>query len=167
MLDAHGFVFSSFEAPEGFLQEALSTPKPSEAVKRFFSSWLAAFGCPTDRLRFVYEDIHPGRSHELHTHLVPAAYQVVAWFPAGSFEGRDFLYGRLAEAASGGLLDSVQRFSPRLGDLCFMKTNDLGFVHGVSPLTRGSWVRTLIIDVNNPAEQGEHVTVTAGGVRPI
>jgi hypothetical protein len=144
--------------PESIINEILSTNEPTPRLKEYYTQSLKNLGLEIRNIEQVYEDIYIGGYHELHTHLIPADFQVVVWAIPESFEGRDFVYGTKKKLRS---------YHPKNGDMCLMKTNDLRFVHGVQPLTSGSMVRTMLINVNPTTELGEHLTVRAGDLVSI
>lgn len=151
-INQNGFYFNQFKPDEKFLAELFNGETPSPYVHEKTKKILTHFGLPVDQLQLVYEDINLGEYHEMHTHLIPADLQVIIWGIKGHYTGRDFKYGTK---------DHLKSFYPKFGDICFMKTNDLNFIHGVSPLKSGHKVRTLLVSVNCLGLLGEHVTVDA------
>ena len=111
-----------------------------------------------EKLHLVFEDLQKGEFHELHTHLTPCDYQAIIWAPETSYEGRHFIYGTITKQTE---------FKPSFGDICFMKTNDLNFIHGVTTLITNTKVRTLLISINYSGKWGEHLTVSAKDHQPI
>lgn len=158
IIQENGFYFSKFEKDQSFHGLLLNTPQPTKQVEEYVSQILEGFDIKSDKLHLVYEDITQGESHALHTHLTPCDFQVLIWAPKAQFKGRDFIYGTRT---------NLQNFHPDFGDICFMKTNDLDFIHGVAPMINDTLVRTLLISVNYTGKLGEHLTVKANDLTPF
>jgi hypothetical protein len=153
-----GFQFAEYSPEEGLLEHILSIQTPDQRVKDFFKEVVSSFDLDSEKLHFVFEDLKLAEGHCLHTHLIPADLQMIVWFPKSEFEGREFQFGTK---------DNLKKHTPKLGELCFMKTNDLDFIHGVTPLETDTIVRTLIISINCHGALGEHLTVDAQNLSPI
>jgi len=153
-----GFVFAKIEMDENFKTKVLHSTEPNIEIKDFFLKSLKKIDSKIKDIHCVYEDIQEGMFHEMHTHLTPSRYQVVVWFPKEDYSGREFIYGKR---------DSLNTFKPSFKDMCFMKTNDLNFIHGVAPLKTNTLVRTLLISVDHATNLGEHLTVSAKDFRGI
>lgn len=149
-----GFIFSTSNFDVEILKEALATEgtTPSEKVKTYFLNFFKRQDPKIKSIECVYEDIRYSMYHEMHTHLVPARYQIVVWFPEAKFEGREFVFGTKKH---------LKKITPSYGDYCFMKTNDLKYIHGVTPLETDILVRTMLISVDHAGKLGEHVTVSS------
>jgi hypothetical protein len=154
----NGFEFGEYSPEEGLLEHIISIDSPDQRVKDFFEKVVASFGLATDKLHFVFEDLKLNQGHALHTHLIPADMQMIVWFPKSEFEGREFQFGTK---------ENLKKHTPKLGELCFMKTNDLDFIHGVTTLETDTIVRTLIISINCHGRLGEHLTIDAETLVPI
>lgn len=154
-IDEEGFVFLRF-FPEVDIYRAIlrsSSPENEKSILEFFKEQLELHGLKVNKIQGVYEDIHQGMSHELHTHLIPTEYQVVIWVPEDfGYEGRAFVYGKLGE---------LKKHYGQWGEMVIMKTNDLDFVHGVEPLKSKGKFRTLLLHINPLFSDGRHITVAA------
>lgn len=153
-----GFVFGKIHLDEREHMEVLAFPEPSDYLQGLFLRIIRRFDPSVSSIHCVYEDIRKGMYHEMHTHLTPSRYQALIWFPCDDFLGRDFLYGTKTE---------IKRFHPTVEDICFMKTNDLSFIHGVAPLESDTLVRTLLISVDHATNLGEHLTIAAKDLSSI
>jgi hypothetical protein len=151
-IEKEGFVFRKFRPSEDFRNIILNNTCDSPLVELEIKKILRKFNCPTDKLQIVFEDFLENDSNDLHTHLIAADFQVLMWATKSNFKGRDFIYTNE--------LGEEKRFSPSFDDICFMKTNDLNFKHGVSKLETNCLVRTIIISVNCLAKKGEHLTIS-------
>lgn len=80
---------------------------------------------PGERLYSDIDIINPGDSIGLHFHVIPGSFQVVVWRPDYDFKGREYIYGTP---------DKLISIKPFTGLMCFMKSNDPNFIHGVSKL---------------------------------
>lgn len=157
-INKNGFLFKKIDISNKIIKDVLSSKEPTKEIKKYFIKTLKDFDPDIKKIHCVYEDIKYGMHHEMHTHLTPSRYQAILWFPLEDFEGRDFIYGTK---------DFVKTFKPNIGDICFMKTNDLKFIHGVSPLKTDTLVRTLIISIDHVTCKGEHLTVSADKLKNI
>ena len=157
-INKHGFIFRTLRLNEQHRLDVLQSEEPSREIIDTFLRILKSFDPLINSIHCVYEDIRQGMYHEIHTHLTPSSYQAVVWFPEDTFLGRQFLYGKK---------DNIKEFTPRFNDICFMKTNDLDYVHGVAPLETDTLVRTLLISINHVTNLGEHLTVSANDLRGI
>ena len=157
-INEEGFVFSKFEPNLDIYNEILNTEEPNDKIKNFFRKAIGNFGIIPGNLHTVYEDITLGLFHELHTHLIQADFQVVVWAPQDNYEGRAYVYGTRG---------NLKKFYPKYGDMVFMKTNDLNFIHGVEPLENDTLVRTMLLSVNYTGTDGKHLTVSADDYRSI
>ena len=157
-IDSKGFYFSNFPKDKDIYTTILNTLEPNDKIENFFTKVIEDHGFCFDKLHLVYEDITLGLYHETHTHLTPSDYQAVVWVPKDSYEGRAFLYGSKQD---------LKKHYPEFGDICFMKTNDLNFIHGVEPLETDTLVRTLLISINYRGKHGEHVTVSSENLKSI
>lgn len=93
---------------------------------QFYEDLLNTYDLPKDYLFFDLEKIKKEDYHFLHTHFVPARYQICIWIPLDdSFKGREFVYGTQ---------DNLKKFRPSFGDLVIFKPNDTTWVHGTTPL---------------------------------
>lgn len=159
LIDSDGFVLKTTSLDEQFRNDVLNSKSPSDFARRTIKKILNENGFEDSPLQIVYESFILGDSNALHTHLVPADFQLLVWVPKDdNFVGRSFLYGKKD--------GPIKQFKPRLGDICFMKTNDLEFVHGVTELTSDTLVKTVIVSVNCLADHGEHLTVTSD-LKPV
>lgn len=150
-INQYGFLFNDIEIPEYIKDEVLSSSEVTDTVMFFFLDELRKRDPEITKLHCVYEDLRLGMFHEMHTHLTPSRYQVLAWFPEAKYHGREFIYGKK---------DNLRGFFPTSNILCFMKTNDIEYVHGVSPLESDILVRTLVMSVDHAGQFGEHLTVS-------
>ena len=156
-INEEGFVFLKFPKSKEIFERLLNTDKPDGFIKIFFIKYFKNLGISHNRLNFVYEDIYQNDYHEMHTHLTPSDFQAVVWVPRSEYRGRAFLYGTS---------DNLKEFYPEFGDICFMKTNDLKYIHGVKKLENDTLVRTLLISLNCSSPEDAHVTVSAE-LKPI
>ena len=130
-IQEEGFVFKTFESTTEFKRLALHSSPDDELLLGHIHKILKSFFVPINNLQIVFEDFKQNDSNDLHTHLIAADYQVLIWVTEDSeFSGRDFLYEKVPS--------QTKRFRPSNGDICFMKTNDLRFRHGVSTLKSNS-----------------------------
>ena len=152
-INEKGFFFDKFTPSESFKKNVFLTNYPSDVVIEEVKRILKKFDIIVSNIEVTYEDITKDQSLSLHTHLIGSSCQVLIWVPENNdFEGRDFLYGKKEFL--------IKKFRPKFGDICFMKTNDLSFIHGVSPLLSNSFIRTIVINVNFSNERNAHLTVT-------
>ncbi len=147
-----GFVFLNFKPEKDLFEFILNSESPSDEryIYRFFINELDKLGITVSSIAGVYEDINKGMSHKLHTHLIPAEFQLVVWVPSGEYKGRDFIYGTK---------ENIKRHHGKYGEMCLMKCNDLNFVHGVDPMESNTNFRTLLLHINITAFDGRHMTV--------
>ena len=158
-LNEKGFIFSSFTPDPEMRQKILNSTTPNQEIRDYMFNVLKDMGLGIKEIELNYEDVRKGNSLLMHTHLIPADYQVLFWVPDNDdFEGRGFIYGTK---------DNIQVFYPKFGDICFMKANDLNFIHGVEELHSESLVRTVIVNVNNRAKLGEQVTVRSSDYQVV
>ncbi len=157
-INSLGFVFNQVLLDQKDLAEVLFSPEPTDRIRNLVLKLLKEFDSSIKSIHCVYEDIRKGMFHEMHTHLTPSRYQVVFWFPKDEYAGREFLYGTK---------NDIKSFKPKLGDICFMKTNDLKYIHGVAPLKTDTLVRTLLVSVDHVTNLGEHVTISANELKSI
>jgi hypothetical protein len=158
IIENKGFYFDSFDPRLDLYHRIMHTSEPDLFIENFFSNYLLKKKFNFKKLHLVYEDIKLGQYHELHTHLIPANYQAVIWAPQDNYKGRAFIFGTK---------NNLNKFYPKFGDICFMKTNDLNFIHGVEPLLNDTLVRTLLISINYLGSNGEHLTVDHLNLKPI
>lgn len=151
-INKKGFIFNRLHIEDKLQAEVLNSTEPTPKVKGFFLNFLRSLDPSIKDIHCVYEDIKQGMYHKMHSHLTPCRYQVLFWFPQAEYVGREFLFGTK---------DKIESFKPTSKDLCFMKTNDLNFIHGVAPLENDTLVRTLLISVDHVTNLGEHVTISA------
>lgn len=149
-INEEGFVFVGFETNDSIYDSILNTDTPNKKILDFFKEKIEKFGVEVRKIEGVYEDISEGMSHKLHTHLIPAEFQVVVWVPTEAYLGRDFLYGTREE---------IKKHHGLFGEMCLMKCNDLKFIHGVSPMETKCLFRTLLLHVNLVFSDGRHMTV--------
>jgi hypothetical protein len=126
-LNAEGFLFHQFE------QSLLSGTDEEVTAKmiEYVSGLLKVEG---EYLEADYDYIQSGEQIKPHFHVIPGSFQVVIWLPQGEFIGRNFLYGK----------DGVlKQYHPEKGMMCFMKSNDPRFIHGVSVLESPETIKTL------------------------
>ena len=157
-IEKNGFFLSTFKENKDFLQHLLNVNEPNSETKAYAKSILKDFGLLSDKLHLVFEDFAKGDSICLHTHLTPCDFQILIWAHEKNFIGREFVYGKKK---------SLIKFKPSFGDICFMKTNDLDFVHGVERLESDSRVRTLLISYNYTGKLGEHLTIDSDQMSPV
>ena len=93
-----------------------------EVLESYVSSLIQI---PNQRLVSDIDIINKGEEIKLHLHVTTGSFQVVVWVPDYEYEGRYFMYGTP---------NKIEKVQPKLGMMCFMKTNDSNFVHGVSKL---------------------------------
>lgn len=154
-----GFYVTKFEQDSSFKEYLLSCSRPDQRIRNYVNELLSQFNITIKNIHLVFEDIDQiGQEHELHTHLVPCDFQVLIWAESSNYDGRYFRYGTR---------EKLSELRPSFGDICFMKTNDLNFIHGVSPLKSNSFIRTLLISVNHSGNFGEHLTISAKRLKPI
>lgn len=158
LINENGFYFDYFNPDLNIYHRIMNTVNPDSYIQSFFSNYLKNKNFSFRTLHMVYEDIKFGQYHELHTHLTPSDFQAVVWVPQEKYTGRAFLYGTEK---------NIEKFYPKFGDICFMKTNDLKFIHGVEPLLSDTLVRTLLISINYSGTHGEHLTVSHSSLEPI
>ncbi len=157
-INKNGFIFRTLALSEEHRLDILQSKEPSSEIIDTFLQILKSFDPLVNSIHCVYEDIKQGMYHEMHSHLTPSRYQAVVWFPKDAFLGRQFLYGKK---------DNIKKFTPRFNDICFMKTNDLDYIHGVALLETDTLVRTLLISIDHITNLGEHLTVSANDFRGI
>ena len=157
-IETEGFYFSHFKGKPSLLESLLSLKEPTSDLEEQVTQLLNEFDLFPAKLHLVFEDLKINESHVLHTHLTPCDFQILIWAADKPYEGRNFLYGTLTE---------IKSFHPSFGDICFMKTNDLKYIHGVDELLTDTTVRTLLISFNYSGKKGEHLTVTANDLNPI
>ncbi len=146
-----GFSFGRFDPNNELFESILNTNQPDEKILNFFKKEFENLGFEIREIAGVYEDITEGMSHKLHTHLIPAEFQVVVWVPMQSnYLGREFVYGTR---------EKLKEYHGLFGEMCFMKCNDLQFIHGVNPLKSEQLFRTLLLHVNLLFSDGRHMTV--------
>lgn len=151
-LNREGFLFNSYSFPKNFKTKVLTESEPSLETISIIQNILEEFNLPIDNTKIDFEDVILGESNELHTHLIPADCQMLIWVPLDEeYTGRDFLYKKKGQ--------EIRRFKPKLGDICFMKTNDLDFLHGVSKLESDSRIRTIVVSVNCHQTSSEAITL--------
>jgi|GEM_PF-6639670 hypothetical protein len=161
LLDLEGFVFVDGEPfTSRFRKDVLKEKSPTCHVMESIDGFLKSYDLPISGTQIVYETYEKGDGNNLHSHLLPADLQLLIWVPEKDvYQGRDFLYGK-----ADGRINSLK---PRFGDVCFMKTNDLSFVHGVSSLETEMIFKTIIVSINYSGSKGEHLTVSADDLDPI
>lgn len=126
-LNLKGFIFKEYPVPENF--------QNLEILTKFLLSYIPnILSIPGENLYYDVDCLKRGDSIKPHFHTIPGSFQVVCWVPEGNFLGRDFIYGRP---------DSMRRFRPKLGHMCFMKSNDCDFIHGVTALESDIPQKTL------------------------
>lgn len=153
LIHEQGFVLKKHNLSEEFRRDVIASDTPSEYAQKIIREVLQANDCPVEPLQIVYEPFKLHESNAMHTHLVPADFQLLIWVPKDDdFKGRKFLYGKKD--------GPISSYTPKFGDICFMKTNDLDFIHGVSKLETDTVIKTIIVSVNCLGKLGEHVTVT-------
>lgn len=150
-INLNGFLFKNLDIPENIKKEALAFSEPTTSVVSFFLNYLKRLDPMIKNIHCVYEDIKFGMFHEMHTHLTPSRYQVLAWFPRSDYDGREFIYGEK---------NNLKKIKPTSDLLCFMKTNDIKYIHGVEPLKNDTLVRTLIMSVDHVTMMGDHLTIS-------
>lgn len=157
-LKSQGFLFQQFEPLAHMRSYILGLEHPTEELEEYIKSIFDSLKIPYQDFDISFEDAtNTGLS--LHTHLIPASFQVLIWVPEHSeYFGRGFIYGTEGKTAT---------FYPKFGDLCLMKTNDLSFYHGVEPLRSNIKFRTIIVSVDNAGNLGQQLTVTKAGFNPI
>lgn len=157
-INDNGFHLNQFHEFNEIKSEMLTSKIPSEKLSISVKQLLQTFGFEPRPLHLVYEDLYFNEGHIMHTHLTPCDFQVLIWACKKKYEGREFIYGTKS---------NLQKHQPEFGDICFMKTNDLDFIHGVEPLKSKVTVRTLLISYNYSGKTGEHLTVTSGDLNPV
>jgi hypothetical protein len=157
-INKKGFIFNRIEISDELNDKVLSSNEPTPEIKKTFLNFLKEIDSEIKDIHCVYEDIKEGMFHEMHSHLTPSRYQVIFWFPKSDYVGREFLFGTRRK---------IESFKPTNKDFCFMKTNDLNFIHGVAPLGNNTLVRTLLISVDHATNNGEHLTVSAKSLKDI
>lgn len=157
-INKKGFIFSRVKMTSEIQELILNSKEPTLEIKNIFLNFIKELDPTVKDIHCVYEDIKQGMFHEMHTHLTPSRYQAVFWFPKGDYVGREFLFGTK---------NKIESFKPTSKDVCFMKTNDLNFIHGVSPLQNNTLVRTLLVSVDHTTNLGEHLTVSASKLESI
>lgn len=157
-IEKDGFFFSKFIPDPEFLTHLLEIDRTNDQTKKFVYKILQNFNLDSLKIDLVFEDFEKGDSIALHSHLIPADMQILIWAHNHDFLGREFIYGKA---------DNLKYFKPQFGDICFMKTNDLNFVHGVERLKTQYKVRTLLISYNISSRYGEHITVDSKNLSSI
>jgi hypothetical protein len=158
-LSNSGFVFQRFEPLAHMRSYILELDKPTEELETYIKTIFDSLQIPYQDFDTSFEDTHLHTGLNLHTHLIPASFQVLMWVPESSdYLGRGFIYGSQEKTAT---------FYPQFGDLCLMKTNDLNFFHGVEPLKSNIKFRTIIISVDNHGKLGQQLTVAKSSLDPI
>ncbi len=125
-INKYGFVFHKYD--HTFLKE--TDVENIVLLEKYVSSLISI---PNEKLITDVDIINEGEGIDLHLHIVPGSFQVVVWVPDYKYEGREFLYGNPKD---------LKRFQPEIGMMCFMKPNDVEFVHGVSILKSKRPVKT-------------------------
>lgn len=158
-LSNSGFIFQRFEPEAQMRSYILGLDKPTEELETYIQSIFDSLQIPYQDFDISFEDTYPNTGLSLHTHLIPASFQILIWVPeSAEYQGRGFIYGSKEKTAT---------FYPQFGDLCIMKTNDLNFFHGVEPLQSNIKFRTIIISVDNHGNLGQQLTVTKTSLDPI
>jgi hypothetical protein len=126
-INKFGFVFHEYDHAK-ILKD--TDEESIESLTHYIDSLI---NVPNEKLYSDIDIINPGESIKLHFHTIPGSFQVVVWRPDGEFEGREYIYGDPK------LLKEIKPFK---GLMCFMKSNDPNFVHGVKPLLSNAPVRS-------------------------
>lgn len=151
-LDRDGFIFKREIFGDEFKNKVLNEASPSLETISIIKKILTKYELSTENTQINYEDVSINESNELHTHLIPADCQMIIWIPlTDNFKGRDFIYKSKNQ--------HVNKHHPRYGDICFMKTNDLNFLHGVSKLETDTQIRTILVSINCNQETNESMTL--------
>lgn len=150
ILKAEGFVFGKVH----FSSEEIDLLKQQKRSKEIILSKLKQLDPEAKDIIVCKERFDEGAESEMHTHLYPCEYMFLTWIPHGKYKGREFVYGKG---------ENLKTFKPSLGDVCFMKVNDLDFKHGVN-LNTGGTVDTYISFVNPENYSGlGHLTLNEDG----
>jgi hypothetical protein len=157
-IEKEGFFFSKFSNNQALLSHLLEIEKPTLETKDLVLKVLKEFELDSSKVELVFEDFEKGDAIALHSHLIPADMQILIWAHEDEFLGREFIYGTSK---------NLNHFKPQYGDICFMKTNDLNFIHGVERLRTQCRVRTLLISYNISSKYGEHLTIDSKNLGSI
>ena len=158
-LNNQGFIFQRFEPQAQMRSYILGLENPTEELEAYIKTIFDSLQIPYEDFDVAFEDATYNAGLSLHTHLIPASFQVIIWVPEHSeYAGRGFIYGSKEKTAT---------FYPQFGDLCLMKTNDLNFFHGIEPLKSNTKFRTIIVSVDNCGNLGQQLTVSKNNLEPI
>lgn len=138
-INKHGFVFHKYDTY--LVKDTLKLS--SQNLFNYIKDLISVDG---ERLHYDVDTIHKGQEIRPHFHIIPGSFQVVVWLPNSPFEGRDYLYGTK---------NSLKKYHPEKGVMCFMKPNDPNFIHGVSELISDTSVTTVgFSSLSQPFEEG-------------
>lgn len=123
----HGFIFHKYD------HRKILKDTDEESIASLENYVRGLIQMPKERLITDIDIIKKGEGIGIHLHVIPGSFQVVIWVPEYEYEGREFIYGNPKD---------LKRFQPSIGMMCFMKPNDVNFVHGVSVLKSDRPVKT-------------------------
>jgi|GEM_PF-6853917 hypothetical protein len=128
LLNKKGFLFYRYD--QSFVDHNnldITAKKISNVINEIMS-------VKNESLFWDIDTIVAGQELRPHYHIVPGSFQVVAWLPTSPFCGRDFLFGNN---------NVLYKVKPKVGYMCFMKTNDPFFIHGVTELLSEGSIKSL------------------------
>jgi hypothetical protein len=100
----------------------------------------------------------PGEYKEIHTPMHLSHYRAIIFCPEEELSGAEFVYGSP---------DSLEYFTPKFGDICFLKTGCRDYVHGIRTLKSKAPLKYIVLDAATSMKDRPDLVLEEGLVDSI